>query len=120
MRTRVGVLGVPDPSRCFEAVDAGHANVHQHDVRPQPLHGLDGLEPVSHVRSNIDLGVDLEQLAKAGTHERLVVGDDDAHAQLGTVPSGSQALTLKPPSPRLPASSVPPCSSTRSRMPASP
>src|SRR6266536_3164433 len=101
-------LAVPDPSRCFEAVDAGHADVHQHHIRLQLYRGLDRFEPVSGFCNDLDLWIYLEQLAKAGADERLVVGDDDANAQLGTPPRGSRAFTLKPPSPRLPVSSVPP------------
>ena len=101
-------LAVADPSRCFEAVDAGHADVHQHHIRLQLHRGLDRFEPVSGFRNDLDLWVDLEQLAKSGADERLVVGDDDANAQLATAPRGSRAFTLKPPSLRLPVSSVPP------------
>ena len=86
----------------------------------QPLHRFDRLDPVTRFRNNLDLRIDLEQLAKAGAYERLVVGDDDANAQGDTGSSGSSAFTMKPPPLFFPASSVPPCNSTRSRIPASP
>jgi hypothetical protein len=74
----------------------------------QPPRGLDRLEPVSGFGHDLDLGIDLQELAKAGADKRLVVRDDDPDAQRATVFRGSRAFTVKPPPFRLPASSVPP------------
>jgi hypothetical protein len=72
------------------------------------LHSLDRLEPVGRFGDHLDLLIDLEELAKAGTDERLVVGDDDADAQRRTVSRGRRAFTMKPPRLPGPASRVPP------------
>src|SRR5439155_16999945 len=70
-----------ESSRGFEAVDARHANVHQHEIGLQPPRRLDRLEAVSGLSHDLDLRIHLEELAKARADERLVVGDDDADAQ---------------------------------------
>jgi hypothetical protein len=86
----------------------------------QPLHCIDRLDPVTRLCDDLDLRIDLEQLAKARADQCLIVGDDDADAQRDTGSSGNRAFTMKPPPLFFPATRVPPCSSTRSRIPATP
>ena len=61
----------------------------------------------------------LDDQAKPAAHERLVVGDRDADAQLASS-IGSSAVTPKPPPGAAPAVRVPPRSASRSRMPIRP
>src|SRR5207245_2507820 len=110
--------GLGEPARRLEPVDARHADVHQHDVRAVPERELDRLPALARLADHLDRRVELEQLAEARPDERLVIDDQDANGHRSSY--GIRALTTKPPPAGAPVSSVPPCSSTRSRMPASP
>ena len=67
-----------------------------------------------------DVGLGVEQRAKAGPHERLIVGEDDRDHRVSRVGTGRWATTRKPPPSLGPASTVPPSAAARSRMPAMP
>ena len=110
----------PDSPRGFEAVDARHANVHEDDVGAKPLRDVDRLHPITGLSNHLDLRVDLEELAETRADESLVVRDGDTDGQERTTSNGSRAFTAKPPVLRPPASSVPPWSSIRSRIPRRP
>ena len=72
-----------EPARRLDAVDVGHADVHQDDVRPQAPRLRDRLAPVRRLADDLDVLLGLEDHAEAGADERLVVGDQDAQAHAG-------------------------------------
>jgi hypothetical protein len=74
---RRGMLG-GDPSGGFDAVEVGHADVHQHDVRQHPADGVDRLVAVRSLAYDVDVGLGGEDYPEAGADELLVVGDEDA------------------------------------------
>ncbi|CAM5675047.1 hypothetical protein SCANM63S_05404 [Streptomyces canarius] len=138
------LLGRADP------VQDGHPDVHHHDVGAQPLGEHDGLRAVLRLAHHLEGGVRREDQRQAAPDQRLVVRDEDpdpgrhgrhrytacprsppstrsvgsplwtAASAVSSAASGSSATTAKPPSGRGPASRVPPCRATRSRMPMRP
>ena len=56
-------------------VDAGHADVHQHDRRAPPAGEVDGSEAVRGLADDREARLRLEDRAEPRPHERLVVGD---------------------------------------------
>jgi hypothetical protein len=89
-----GGAGVRDDApRGLDAVEAGHADVHQHDGGRAAAGQFYGLEAVLGLPDDLDLGVCFEQFAEAGAHERLVVADEDADAHPRGTSNGSRALT---------------------------
>ncbi len=76
--TRRGGPGGDPPGR-FDPVEVGHADVHQHDVRPQRRGGLDRLPPVTGLSDYLDVGLGIQDHAEAGTDELLIVSDQNAH-----------------------------------------
>src|SRR5262249_6496296 len=95
----------------------------QHDVRIEVPCELDRLEPVLGLRDDFQVLARLEDHPEAAADERLVVGDEDANAAHEPVSwsSGKRARTRKPPArPAAPASTSPPSSAARSRIPISP
>ncbi len=92
-----------DAPRRFDAVEHRHANVHEHDVRPQEPHFGDRLLPVAGLAHDRHLRVAFEDLAQSDAHERLIVGDQDLRHRIG-----NRTRTAKPPLGRRPASSLPP------------
>ena len=86
MRIRIarGAVGGEDAPGRLEAVELGHADVHQHDGRVEARRLVDRLEPVARLGHHLDVLLAGEQHAKAGAHHRLVVGDEhaDAHGRL--------------------------------------
>ena len=78
-----GDLG--DLARRLDAVDAGHADVHQHHVGSFAADEVDGLLAVGGFARDLHVGLGLDDHAKPRAHERLVVGDRHAdcfHAPL--------------------------------------
>ena len=61
-----------------------------------------------------------EDHPEAGPDERLVVDEQDAHGHDALAVSGKVACTPNPPPTRGPASTWPPCSAARSRIPIRP
>ena len=100
----------------LDAVAARHAQVHQHDVRPQPVGERERLVAVGRRADDLDPGEQPEQGGESFADDALVVGDQDAD---GCVHAGTHSSTRNP-LPVGPAVSVPPSSSARSRMPVSP
>jgi hypothetical protein len=64
--------------RGLEAVDVGHAHVHQHDVGPQLGGARHGHGAICGLADNLDVGLRGEDHAEPGAHQRLVVGDQHA------------------------------------------
>ena len=117
------VAAARDPPGRLDAVELGHADVHQDDVRRQASGLVDRLAPVRGLADDLEVLLGVEDHAEARADERLVVGDEDADAHAGSAsaaPTGSRARTVKPPPGRGPASSSPPWTRTRSRMPMRP
>ena len=71
-------VGGEDAPRRLEAVELGHADVHQHDGRVEARRLVDGLEAVARLGDDLDVLLAGEQHAEAGANHRLVVGDEDA------------------------------------------
>ena len=92
-----------DPAGRGNAVELGHADVHEHDVGRQARDAVDGLVAVRRLADDLDVGVVLEHEPEARPYERLVVGDHDADAHRDACRSaeggaiGSRAWTRKPP-----------------------
>jgi hypothetical protein len=114
--------GRGDAGRSLEPVHAGHADVHQHDVEPQPLGLGDGLRPVGGVAHHGDARLAAEHEAQARADQVFVVGDQDPDRfGHGLSPvRGSQAVTCQPPAGAGPAWTSPPNSAARSHIPAIP
>ena len=66
-------------ARRFQAVAAGHVQVHQDDVGTQFT--CDGLRSASVIRLayDLDIGLAIEDEAKAVAHQRLVVHEQGAN-----------------------------------------
>ena len=117
---RVGDVGPGQRPGHLDAVDAGHPDVDQAHVRPQPAGQLDGLDAVDGFADHGDVGLVLQDEAQAAADHGLVVGDQHADGHGRPTGTGSVADTVQPPPGRGPASTVPPRLVTRSRMPISP
>ncbi len=99
----------------LEPVHARHLQVDQRDVGGVHDRLAHGLGAVAGLRDHLEAGHRGEQGGQAVAHDRVVVGDqhpDGAH----DATSGNVATT-RPPDPSGPASSRPPSSSMRWRMP---
>jgi hypothetical protein len=109
-----------DPGGRLQAVQIGHADVHEDHVGTVPAGHLNRLEPGPGLGDDLDVVVDPQDHGEAPADQCLVVdhGDSDAHA--GSVPVGRWATTPNPPPGRGPASRVPPRSRALSRIPTMP
>ena len=84
-----------------DAVEVGHAHVHQHHVGPQQPGPVGGLAAVVRLADELDRVVAREHAAQAGAHEVVVVDDQDPDARLRQAVSsgmGRRARTSKRPS----------------------
>ena len=78
IRTAVVVVGVgEDPARRLDPVDVGHLDVHQDDPGPPLPREVDGVPAVLGLAGDRYPGLRVEDRAKAGAHQGLVVGDED-------------------------------------------
>src|SRR5918996_2233465 len=64
---------------CGDAVQVGHADVHEDDVRAEFERALDGGPPVSGLADDPQPLVAREDGPEAGAHEVVVVDDEDTH-----------------------------------------
>ena len=92
-----GGVGGEDAPRRLEAVELGHADVHQDDRRLEARCLVDCLEPVAGLGDDLDVVFVGEEHAEAGADHRLVVGDEDADAHGRLLSSGRRVLRMKPP-----------------------
>ena len=106
-----------EPTGGLDAVESRHPDVHQHHVGAKAARGLDRRQPVFRFADHLDVRLGLEDHAKAGAHQRLVVDDQNADRHQAAGLTGSRATTANPPPGRGPALKAPPKSATRSRMP---
>jgi hypothetical protein len=108
-----------DPAGGLDAVQHGHLDIDQGDIRYVLCGERDALLPVGGLGDHLDVVLGLEQRAGARPDERLVV--DQQNPDHGVGPgSGMSARTVNPPSGRGSEDSRPPSALTRSRMPISP
>jgi len=70
-------VGAGDAGGCLQAVKAGHAHVHYHDVGLEVGGHGDGLEPVGGLTDDRQVGV-LQQAAQRGAHGCRVIHDQHA------------------------------------------
>ena len=86
MRTRTaarsGVGG--DAAGGLDAVEAGHLDVHQHDVRLHAAREPHGRGAVRGVADDLHVVLGVEQGPEPGPHQRLVVGEQDPDHAVGT------------------------------------
>jgi hypothetical protein len=61
-----------------DAVEVGHADVHQHDIGREPTRSFDGLASGRCLPDDLDGGVGGEEFDETGAHQVVVVGDQDA------------------------------------------
>ena len=66
------------PARRLNAVEPGHFEIHQDDVRCQGRPPLDQVRAVDRLADDFDPRVFIEQPGQPGSKERLVVGDHDS------------------------------------------
>ena len=75
---------VDDAAGRVDAVEPGHVDVHDDDVRHERQRDLDGLLAGRSLADDLGVGNRLEQGTEAGPEERVIVGDEDpdrsAHA----------------------------------------
>ena len=86
-----GALVVQEPARGLQAVELGHADVHEHDVGLVLADARERLSAVGGLGDDLDVLLGVEDHAEAAAHECLVVGDEDPDHGLGS--SGSHACT---------------------------
>ncbi len=106
--------GGDDPARGLDAVELGHAHVHQRHVRPQRLRLGDRLEPVGGLAGDVQVGLTLDHHAERHPHQLLVVDQQDRRAHrtassrraTGCVSVCRRRCTRQPPSSVGPTSSV--------------
>ena len=138
MTSHLGLL-LAQAARGLDPVDARHAQVHEHDLGPVLGAERERLLAVGRGGHELDAVEQPEQRADALAHEALVVGEQDADrpvltvgrgvarahrrsistADLASTDVGSRSSTRKP-SRVGSASSSPPSSSARSRIPVRP
>src|SRR5262249_51992190 len=108
----------------LDAVHAGHADVHQHDIGDVFSAGPHRLGAVGCGGDDVEVGLCVEQVGEAGADDLGIGGDADADRGTGHAGSsalaGSTASTTKPPPAAEPVRSWPPTAAARSRMPSSP
>ncbi len=112
-------------ARRLETAQAGHRDVHEDEVGPQPLHQRDGLPAVAGHADHL-VAPCRQQRGDPVPEERVIVGEDDPHG--GAPPSagpeaastGTASRTTAPASAPDDHSIVPPIDAARSRIAASP
>ena len=108
------MLGGQAPDR-RDAVEHRHAQVHEDDVGTVPADQGQRLPAVGGLGDHLQVRLGVEHAAQAVTDHRMVVGDEDPDAHVGT----DTAIVV--PEPRaLSTCNSPPMAPTRSRIPASP
>ena len=66
-----------DRPRCHEAIDVGHADVHEHQVRLQPARQLDGFAPGGGLADHFEVRLGLEHRPESKPRQLVIIGDDD-------------------------------------------
>src|SRR5690242_4853371 len=113
---------VHDPRRHLQAVEPGHGNVDQGDVGPFLAHQPQRFAAVAGLRHYLDARQLVEERAHPGTHQRMVIGEQEpqrAHAPPPAA-SGKRARIVVPRPGAESISKSPPARATRSCMLSSP
>ena len=76
-------------SRRRDAVEVGHADVHQHHVRVQQPGAVDRVAPVAGLADHLDGGVARQHPAQAGSHQVVVVHDQHSNGRGHSGATGS-------------------------------
>ncbi len=84
-----------DPSRGLDAVETGHPQVHQHDIRPVAGAQRDRLLAVGRSSDRMNPGRDLQQRHQPLADQGLVV--DHEHAHVGVAHGAASARSAIPP-----------------------
>ncbi len=87
------------PAGSGEAVELGHADVHQRDIRSAARDHVHGGAPVVGLTDDFDVRLGFEDHAKARAEQTLVVGDhhrDRSCRRVGLVEGGLLVLVLVP------------------------
>src|SRR5262245_20477519 len=125
-------MALDDARGRLEPVETGHRDVHEDQAWMERLDEPDDLVSVTGLGHDFDAGDRREQGSDAGTHERVVIGEDDADRRHPAVPSapcghpagasgeGSHARTVVPRPGADSMADLPPASSTRSSSPKRP
>src|SRR5581483_7610533 len=103
----------------LDAVDTGHPDVHQYDVRRLFPAEPDRLGPVRGGTHDGEVGLCVEQTGEPAAYHIMVVRDDEPD-RAHDASAGRVASTRKPPTDAGPARNWPPTAAARSRMPSSP
>jgi hypothetical protein len=102
----------------LDAVQVGHGDIHQQNVRGEALHQFHGFHAIHGFAHHVDVARLLQEGADTLPDRVVVVGDDDSYH--GLVCIGRIALNRNP-RPGADSSSIRPSnSSSRSRMPSMP
>lgn len=72
-------LVLAQQTRGFQAVDAGHGDVQQHQIRMQVVALLQHLLAVFGLADHLDVRMFTQQHAQALARQRLVIGDQHPH-----------------------------------------
>ena len=80
----------------FQAVELGHADVHQDHGWVKACCLGDSVEPVECLGHDLDVVFVAEQHPEAGADHRLVVGDEDADFHGRSCATGRRVLRMKP------------------------
>jgi hypothetical protein len=74
------VAGVgQDEARGLDAVQVGHADIHQDDIRGEPFGQGDRLGAVGGLAHHLHARLTFQDQPEAGPDRLLVIGDEDAH-----------------------------------------
>ena len=101
MHVRKPIVG-GDPTGCFEAITARHADVHEDHVRSVLSGKRHGLAAVGGFGQHGDVVLGIEQGTEPSPDQCLVIGEYDANHWSSLI--GIQARTRNPPSGLGPAS----------------
>ena len=82
-------IGLGDLKGGFDAVEIGHADVHDDHVGLQGFCEGDGFAAVVGFADHREIGLLLDQETQAAAHELVIVGEEDANFSHGWVRAGS-------------------------------
>ena len=75
--SRRRLVAAGEPAGRLQAVDIGHLDVHQHDVRMTPANDLEDLRAVASLTDDLDVGLGIEDEPQPRADHLLVVGQHD-------------------------------------------
>ena len=81
--------------RGFESVHARHADIEQHDFRPQPAGEQERFLAAGGDTGQFDFRQFLDQVREPLARERLVIDDEDSQDHMGWLPAGKRRVTTK-------------------------